>query len=208
MRDDQSVPTPRPRQGNRFVIVGTEVNAPSARGSNSIQVFSTVGFAVGNLVQVMLDSGEGFRFTLGDITGNVMSWSGLGLPATVGTLYGDPIENQVLLLEVGTGGVSNLYDNGGVLTVLAAAGYPTSSTGLPAGALWNNGVPNSPFDVLADGPIGIVPGIVPNPLAPLVFFPGITAAQLLALGGGNLPLSSGVPGSGSLWNNGGEVGVS
>lgn len=200
VRDDQTVPIPRSRQKNQFVIVGTEVAAPSPRGANVITVFSTVGFAAGNTVQVMLDSGENFQFTLGSISGNDMLWSGLGLPASVGTLYGDPIENQVLLIAIGTGGVSNLYNNGGVLTVMAAAGYPTGSA-VP-GAVYSNGAPGD------DGSVGVVPGMMPNPSAPAVFFPPITAAELLSLGGGNLPLSGGTPGSGQLWNNGGEIAVS
>lgn len=94
--DNQSVPLPLPRQPNRFTILGTEVVAPSAVGAHTITVASTIGFNVGNLLQVMLDSGVPFQFTLGSVAGNVMGWSGIGLPATVGSLYGDPIENQVI----------------------------------------------------------------------------------------------------------------
>lgn len=96
VRDDQSVPLPLPRQKNQFTIVGTSVIAPSARGDTSITVEQTVGFNPGNLVQVMLDSGVPFQFTLAAIAGNVLSWTGAGLPATVGLLYGDPIENAVV----------------------------------------------------------------------------------------------------------------
>lgn len=102
VRDDQTVPMPRPRQKNMFTIVGTQVAAPAARGANAFEVQSTVGFNPGDLIQVMLDSGVPFQFTLEGIAGNVMFWSGPGLPGTVGLLYGDPIENAVIdLTSVG-----------------------------------------------------------------------------------------------------------
>ncbi len=64
------------------------------------------------------------------------------------------------------------------------------------GLIWSNGAL-----------VTVVPGITPNPSAPPVFFGVVTAAALLALGGGNLPLTN--PGAGSLqlWNNGGVVAV-
>lgn len=97
VRDDQSVPLPRPRQKDNFTILATYVVAPSLVGSRSITVQSTVGFTVGDLVQVMLDSGVPFQFRLRTITGNILSWAtGAALPASVGALYGNPIENQVL----------------------------------------------------------------------------------------------------------------
>lgn len=91
---------------------------------------------------------------------------------------------------------TNLENDGGWLVVLSAAAWPTAPGALPAGSLWSNGN-------LAT----VIPGITPNPAAPPVFFSGLTAAALLALGGGNLPLSlSGVV-SGQLWNNGGVVSI-
>ena len=118
VRDDQSVPVPRPRQANMFTFVGTQVIEPAARGASSITVSSTVGFDVGNACRVMLDQGEPFDFTLAAVDGNMLSWdispAQGGLPGTVGTFYGDPIENQVLNLDspqvtieggqIGTGG--------------------------------------------------------------------------------------------------------
>lgn len=92
----------------------------------------------------------------------------------------------------------DLYEQSSVLKVLPEAGYRTSATGLPAGALWRDP---------ATSAVRVVPGITPNPLAPPVFFPGVTAAQLAALGGGNLPTTD--PGAtGRLWNNTGTVNVS
>jgi hypothetical protein len=88
-----------------------------------------------------------------------------------------------------------INDEGWVLLSNAGA-YPTSPTGLAAGALWSNGLV-----------VSIVPGATPNPAAPAVFFVNMMPASLLALGGGNLPLSQPTPGSGQLWNDGGIVAV-
>ncbi|MHB8108245.1 MAG: hypothetical protein ACYDH4_12615 [Candidatus Cryosericum sp.] len=96
--DDISVSLARPRQTNRFVIVGTFVTAPSPAQSASITVDSTVGFQSTSLVQIMLDSGVNFQTTIISISGNVMTLLN-PLPASVGTLFGDPIENSVLLLQ-------------------------------------------------------------------------------------------------------------
>jgi hypothetical protein len=96
VRDDQSVPTPRPRQKNQFTVVGTMVTAPSPRGATSITVASTVGFNVGDLVQVITDPGDPFQFTLSSIAGSVLSWTGAGLSGTVGTSGGSPPDNAVV----------------------------------------------------------------------------------------------------------------
>ena len=88
-------------------------------------------------------------------------------------------------------------DVGSVLHVSSGAGYPVSAAGLPPGDVWSNGTV-----------VTVVPGITPDPSAPPMFFPGITPAELLATGGGNLPLTAGVSGSGQLWNNVDVVNVS
>jgi hypothetical protein len=93
--------------------------------------------------------------------------------------------------------INYLADDGGVLIVLSGSGYPTSTSGLVAGSIWSNG-----------GNVSVVPGVLPNPFAPPVYFGSISSSVLLALGGGNLPLISQSPGSGQLWNNGGEVSIS
>ena len=95
VQDDQSVPLPLPRQTNQFTIVATFVTAPAARGAHTIAVDSSVGFSAGNLVQVVLDNGEPFQFTVASVGANTITWAGAGLPGTVGTSYGDPIENAV-----------------------------------------------------------------------------------------------------------------
>ncbi len=94
VRDDQSVPVPRPRQANQFVIVATWVTAAAAAGATTITVDSTVGFNVGDLVQIMLDNGNPFTVTLSAVGASTLTWAGAGLPGTVGSLYG-PIENAV-----------------------------------------------------------------------------------------------------------------
>lgn len=87
-------------------------------------------------------------------------------------------------------------NDGGVLQMSAPLNYPTSPVGLSAGAVWYNG-----------GTVSVIPGITPNPLAPPVYFGTVTAAELLALGGGNLPLTNPGVGTNQLWNNGGVVSI-
>jgi hypothetical protein len=87
-------------------------------------------------------------------------------------------------------------NDGGVLWMTAPLNYPTSSLGLPAGAVWYNG-----------GTVSVVPGVTPNPAAPPVYFGSITAASLLALGGGDLPLTNPGVGTLQLWNNGGVISI-
>lgn len=113
--DDQTVDLARPRQTNQFVITGTFVTAPSASRANTITVDTTVGFQAGSLIQIMLDSGENFRTPILSIAGNVMTLVER-LPASVGSLYGDPIENSVLLLDLSpTVGVFVLDSANGIL---------------------------------------------------------------------------------------------
>jgi hypothetical protein len=93
--------------------------------------------------------------------------------------------------------IANLLNDVGVLQLTNnSLGYPTSPVGLSPGAVYD--------DNLA---IGVVFGASPNPLAPPLFFGSVTAASLLAIGGGNLPITD--PGNIlQLWNNGGLVCVS
>lgn len=92
---------------------------------------------------------------------------------------------------------SNFYNNGGALAATSLpAGYPISDEGLPVGAIWSNGLE-----------ISVVPGFVPNPVAPAIFFGAITAAQLIIAGGGNLPLNDPFV-LNQLWNDGGVVAIS
>lgn len=85
---------------------------------------------------------------------------------------------------------------GGVLTLAQPLYFPTVSTGLDQGSVWDS-----------SGTIRVVPGVTPDPSAPPLMFTTIDPIQLLSLGGGNLPLTN--PGvTGQLWNNAGIVSVS
>lgn len=95
-------------------------------------------------------------------------------------------------------------DDGGVLYIMSPpATYPTGPFGLPPGSIYT--IP----DILPNGAfaLGVVAGVVPNPAAPPVFFSGLTAPSLLALGGGNLPLSPSGLLPQQLWNDGGLIAI-
>jgi len=95
--DNQTVAIARPRQQNQFVVVGTWVTAPSARLTDTIEVDDAVGFAAGDIVQVMLDSGDNFITGVAGVSGHTLTLAQV-LPESVGGSYGDPIENMVLRL--------------------------------------------------------------------------------------------------------------
>ena len=88
------------------------------------------------------------------------------------------------------GNFSGFLNDDGVLQLPVSNTYPTSSSGLPPGAVWSDGLT-----------VAIVPGIIPSSSAPPVYFGSITSAQLLSLGGGNLPTIKPTVGSLQLWNN-------
>jgi hypothetical protein len=91
---------------------------------------------------------------------------------------------------------SGLYSDGGVVVLVSPPdAYPTSPTGLTAGALYSN-----------SGVI-CVAGTTTPATAPPIYFNTTTATYLLALGGANLPLMNPGVGSGELWNNGGVVSI-
>jgi hypothetical protein len=124
-----------------------------------------------------------------------------GIVSAIGQFSGLPL----WAWDTSAAPVGNFGNDGGVLYALTLpTGYQVGLAGLPAGSVYL--VPN----VLAGSEyaVGVVPGIVPNPSAPPIFFASTSTASLLALGGGNLPLTLQTPGSGQLWNNGGLVSVS
>ncbi|WP_233633778.1 hypothetical protein [Burkholderia cenocepacia] len=90
----------------------------------------------------------------------------------------------------------SFVNNGGLLTMPYPFIYPTRPDGLAPGAVWWNG-----------GVISVVPGVTPDPTAPPLYFASTFPAQLLALGGGNLPLLNPGPGTGQLWNDGGVIAI-
>jgi hypothetical protein len=135
------------------------------------------------------------------IEGTWSAWNGSATapntPFTVLEFFVGGISGSVGFAGSGSAPITTLLSNdGGWLIVATAAAWPTSSVSLPAGSLWSNGA-------LAT----VVPGVTPNPSAPPVFFGNITAAALLALGGGNLPLTNPGPGSGQLYNQGGVIAI-
>ncbi|MDN7658432.1 hypothetical protein [Burkholderia cenocepacia] len=87
-------------------------------------------------------------------------------------------------------------NNGGLLTLPFPLTYPSGPAGLAPGAVWWNG-----------GVISIIPGVTPDPTAPPLYFQYTFPQQLLALGGGNLPLTNPGPGTGQLWNDGGVIAI-
>lgn len=83
-----------------------------------------------------------------------------------------------------------------VLTLAKALYFPTSSAGLPPGAVW-----------LSGSLVYVVPGATPEAGASPLLFASTDPNMLLTLGGGNLPTSN--PGvTGQLWNNAGVVNIS
>lgn len=93
--DDQTVPEPRSRQTNRYMVVATFATAFSPRQSNLITVDSIEGFTIGDLVAVMLDNGENFYATVIRAQGHDLRFTP-ELPHTVGSNLGSPLENTVL----------------------------------------------------------------------------------------------------------------
>jgi hypothetical protein len=93
--DDQTVPIPRSRQVDQFMLVSSNVAQPASVGASAIVVYSSAGMSTGDTVQIMLDSGENFTTTLVSIAGNTLGLAA-PLPAPVGSLVGDPPENIVL----------------------------------------------------------------------------------------------------------------
>ncbi|MHB8388236.1 MAG: hypothetical protein ACYDBH_01485 [Acidobacteriaceae bacterium] len=88
----------------------------------------------------------------------------------------------------------SFLNNGGVLQLSAVSGYPTSSTGLAAGAVWYNG-----------GTIAVVPG--GSGTGQTFYFDSITPEGLLATGAGGIPTADPLV-AGELWSNGGLISIS
>lgn len=101
---------------------------------------------------------------------------------------------QMALGTIASFPYGGLASNGGALQLLQASGWPASPVGLPPGAVWNN-----------FGEVAVIPGYVLSG-APL-FFGGITAPQLLSIGGQSLP-SINPNNPGQLWSDGGVVAIS
>ncbi|MHB1937596.1 MAG: hypothetical protein ACYCOR_13550 [Acidobacteriaceae bacterium] len=88
----------------------------------------------------------------------------------------------------------SFLNNGGLLQLSTVSGYPTSPTGLAAGAVWYNG-----------GTVAIVPG--GSGTGQTLYFATETPTSLLASGAGGIPTADPLS-SGELWNDGGLIAIS
>lgn len=93
----------------------------------------------------------------------------------------------------GANNPSGLLNFNGILQLVEPSGWPMTSAGLSANAVWDN-----------SSLVSVVPGGSFSGGAPM-FFGSITASQLLLFGAGSLPTTQPTIGSLQLWNNGGLV---
>lgn len=71
VRDDQSVPDPRPRQADQFLYVNTTLASAANAGATSLSLVSTTGMSSGDVVWVVCDDGTRLITTLsGSPSGN------------------------------------------------------------------------------------------------------------------------------------------
>lgn len=195
------VPTPDPTTLASYVVPMQGNRTVSLVFANPSRSF----LAVYNPTQLQAQISTGSA-TQGAITnlaigpGEAYFWStaqGLGPAYTGGMTAIGFWSNLPLWAWEDSANLTNLYDDGGLLALTAPpAAYPTSPTGLPVGAVWNNGLS-----------ISVIGPTTPNPAAPPILFGSITAAALLAIGGADLPLSDPFR-INQLWNNGGLICVS
>lgn len=88
-----------------------------------------------------------------------------------------------------------LANDGGIVQVTDGTGWPTSPTGLAAGALWD------------DGGVAAIAGSPTPSGTPPLYFGLLSASTLLMLGGANLPLTNPHVAN-QLWNDGGVLAIS
>lgn len=70
VRDDQTVPNPRPRQVDTFIgPLGTKLILDAPAGSEILHLESTKRMTAGDSVQVMMDNGEWYFSTIVDMVG-------------------------------------------------------------------------------------------------------------------------------------------
>jgi hypothetical protein len=96
--------------------------------------------------------------------------------------------------DMGTLSVTGLGDDGGLVYALNPFEFPQSPFGLPGGAIYANGT----F-------LSVVPGGVPFPGTPPMYYGYITAGELLQYGGASLSFVDPADGSGQLFINGGFI---
>lgn len=141
-----------------------------------------------------------------DITVTLTTTNGLTLyaaqilQAAVGAgVLQTPFQLTFAVLIVNNLAPTNLTNVSNVLHITTATGWPTSATGLAAGKVWANGGNG--------GVVTVVPGVTPDPFASPLIFGTETSADLLMIGGGNLPTADPHV-AGQLWNNSNVVNVS
>lgn len=70
VRDDQTVPNPRPRSIDQFIgPLGTVLTADIGAGDNILYLQSTIRMTAGDSVQIMMDNGVYFVTTIIDMIG-------------------------------------------------------------------------------------------------------------------------------------------
>jgi hypothetical protein len=171
------------RRVMRFLI-GTSGTAPNIDNTYPISIFH--------------DGGGAFTITitLTPTAGIVLSNAQIFQAAVQSRAVCLPFQYSFTVDIVNDLGPTGLMNNGGLLGVAVTTGWPTSPVMLGDGKVWLNG-----------GLAAVIPGMTPNPFAAPLFFGLVTSAQLLLIGGGNLPLSNPGVGTQQIWNNGGMVGV-
>jgi hypothetical protein len=66
--DDQTVPEPRPRQTDTFLgVLSTTLTASANAGALGLLVASSTRMLIGDVVEIMLDTGNYFRSTIGSV---------------------------------------------------------------------------------------------------------------------------------------------
>jgi hypothetical protein len=157
-----------------FLLIYNPANVP-------VQIALASSITAGTVTNLMLGPGEAYFWA-----------TSYGLsPCWTGPISAISLSGAYLPIWFWTDG-SGFWNNGGVLCfpdAASAAGWPTSDAGLAPGALWNNGLV-----------VAMKLPVSPSPTAAPVYFGGISAPQLLALGGGNLPGSAPAAGSGQIWS--------
>lgn len=171
------------RRVKRFLI-GTGGTAPNIDQTNEI----SVQFPSSNLVTITVTLNPGTQIALS--TAQVLQ------AAIADGAVSLPFQFQFSLVIVNNLANTGLSNVANVLNVTTTMGWPTSSSGLAAGSVY-----------LTGSVAHVVAGITPNPAAAPLLFGTVTSAQLLALGGGNLPTSDPVNVN-QLWNNAGTINVS
>ena len=200
MRDVQSVPQPRPRQTDMFVIVGTWVTAFSPRLTNPIEVKTTQGFNVGDQVVIPLDEGDVYYPFIAALTSTTMTLAppipfNVGGGIDQGTYFG--VENTVVLWRPGNGAYgppNGFYSNGGQLSMYALNGWPEGPTA--AGAFYSNSLE-----------VSVTSGDAYNPANGVLYYGQVSPASLLALNGSYLPDVRPPVGSLILYKNGNSVAI-